>query len=395
MGLFPARAMERAMKVQEVILRAVSGQIKWFEAAEILGMSPRSMRRWRMRMEKQGYEGLFDRRTRRPSPKRVALEVVEKVLHLYREKYFDFNVKHFHETLESEHGIRLSYTWVKVALQTAGLVRRRNKRGRHHKRRPRRALPGMMLHIDGSTHAWLGHAQGKQDLVTLMDDATSEIYYAKLVDEESTATIMAGLQSVIAEQGVFCSLYSDRASHFVHTPKGAVRPDRSVRTQVGRALEQLGIELIPANSPQARGRCERSYRTLQGRLPQELRARGIESVEAANQYLAEVYLPRHNAKFRVAAGQSGTAFVPNHSDLDKIFSHQSERVVGNDNTISIGKRRLQIDQQTFRFSMARCRVLVCEHLDGRISLHYGPHGVGRYDAKGQAENQASNKDRAA
>jgi transposase len=380
MGQFPARAMERAMKVQEVILRAMSGQIKWFEAAEILGMSDRSMRRWRMRLNHEGYDGLFDRRTRMPSPKRVALATVEKVLHLYREQYFDYNVAHFVETLAREHGIGLSYTWVKTALQTAGLVTRRSKRGRHHKRRPRRALPGMLIHIDGSTHAWLGAEAGKQDLITLMDDATSEIYYAKLVDQESTATIMAGLRAVIATKGLFCSLYSDRASHFVHTPKGATRPDRSVQTQVSRALEQLGIELIPANSPQARGRCERSYGTLQGRLPQELRSQGIHSVDQANQYLADIFLPRHNQKFQVQSGQPGTAFVPTAGqNLDKIFSYQSERVVGNDNTISFGKRRFQIEQQTFRFSMARCRVLVCEHLDQTISIHYGPHLLGRYD----------------
>jgi transposase len=392
MGLIPARAVERAMKVQEVILRAMSGQIKWFEAAEILGMSDRSMRRWRMRLDHEGYDGLFDRRTRRPSPKRVPLATVEKVLHLYREEYFDYNVKHFHETLEREHGIELSYTWVKTALQTAGLVRGRSKRGRHHKRRPRRPLPGMLMHIDGSTHAWLGGEAGKQDLITLMDDATSEIYYAKLVDQESTATIMAGLRSVIATQGLFCSLYSDRASHFVHTPKGATRPDRSVQTQVSRALEQLGIELIPANSPQARGRCERSYGTLQGRLPQELRSQGIHSVEEANQYLTDIYLSRHNQKFQVESGQAGTAFVPTTGqDLDKIFSYQSERVVANDNTITVGKRRLQIEQQTFRFSMAKCRVLVCEHLDGTISIHYGPHLLGRYNP----DCQPMQKERAA
>jgi len=372
------------MKVQEVILRAMSGQIKWFEAAEILGMSPRTMRRWKDRMGHNGYDGLFDRRTQRPSARRVPVELVEKVLHLYREQYFDYNVKHFHETLEREHGIELSYTWVKTALQTSGLAARRSKRGRHHKRRPRRPLPGMMLHIDGSTHAWLGAPQGKQDLITLMDDANSETYYARLVDQESTATIMAGLLSVIAAEGLFCSLYSDRASHFVHTPKGATRPDRSVRTQIGRALDQLGIELIPANSPQARGRCERAYGTFQGRLPQELRSRGIRSVDEANQYIKEVYLPRHNQKFRVDPTQTGTAFVPlTGQDLDKIFSHQSERVIANDNTVTLGKLRLQIEQQTFRFSMAKCRVLVCEHLDQTISIHYGPHLLGLYDQTGQ------------
>src|SRR5712692_1839557 len=202
MGLYPARETERAMKVQEVILRAMSGQIKWFEAAEILGMSARSMRRWRWRLEQHGYDGLFDRRTQRPSPKRVPIEIIEHVLRLYRDEYFDFNVKHFHEKLLSEHGIELSYSWVKNALQRAGLVASRRKRGRHHKPRSRRPLPGMMLHIGGSTHQWLGAAADSQDLITVMDDATSEIYYAKLVEQESTATVMEALKVVIEQQGV-------------------------------------------------------------------------------------------------------------------------------------------------------------------------------------------------
>jgi transposase len=382
MGLYPARSMERAMKFQEVILRAMSKQITWTQAAEILGMSDRNMRRYRNRLDKGGYDGLMDRRTQRPSPKRVPMADVEAVLRLYREQYFDFNVRHFHEKLREEHGITLSYTWVKNALQEAGLVVRAKKRGRHHKRRPRRPLPGMMLHIDGSTHAWLGSEHGRFDLVTIMDDATSEIYYARFVDQESTESVMAALRSVVQSQGVFCSLYSDRASHFVFTPAGATKPDRSVRTQVGRALEQLGIELIHANSPQARGRCERSYRTLQGRLPQELRAARIDTIEAANGYLS-TYLPKHNEQFTITSAESGTAFVPyTGGELDKVFSKHHERVIGNDNVVTFGRVKLQIQRQTFRFSMAKCRVLVCEHLDSTIAIYYGPNLLGRYDAAG-------------
>jgi transposase len=387
--------MERAMKFQEVILRAMSKQITWTQAAEILGMSDRNMRRYRNRLDKGGYDGLMDRRTQRPSPKRVPMADAEAVLTLYREQYFDFNVRHFHEKLGEEHGITLSYTWVKNALQEAGLVARAKKRGRHHKRRPRRPLPGMMLHIDGSTHAWLGSDHGRFDLVTLMDDATSEIYYARFVDQESTESVMAGLRSVVESEGVFCSLYSDRASHFVFTPAGATKPDRSVRTQVGRALEQLGIELIHANSPQARGRCERSYRTLQGRLPQELRAAGIDTIEAANGYL-RTYLPKHNEQFTVAAAESGTAFVPYAGgELDKVFSKHHERVIGNDNVVTFGRVKLQIERQTFRFSMAKCRVLVCEHLDGTIAIYYGPNLLGRYDAAGVALSSKAKSTRAA
>lgn len=381
---YPALAVERAMKVQEVIMRAISGQILWMQAAEILGISDRSMRRWRSRYEKHGYDGLFDRRARRPSPKRVALATVEKVLRLYREKYFDFNVKHFVEKVRKEHGIELSYTWIKTALQTAGLVARSRKRGKHRKKRPRRPLPGMMLHVDGSTHAWLG--QGKrQDLVAILDDATSEVYYAQLVDQESTATVMAGLKAVVQDKGVFCSLYSDRGSHFFYTPKAGQGPDRQRKTQIARALEQLGIEPIPAYSPQARGRCERFFGTWQGRLPQELRVRKITTMEAANKFIREEWIPYHNQQFTVGSEQTGTAFVPYAgSDLEKIFSHQEQRVVGNDNTVAFEKLSLQVHPQTFRFSMARCRVLVCQHLDQAISIYYGPHLLGRYSAQGES-----------
>lgn len=383
MHLYPARALERAMTIKEVITRAMSGQINWIQAAEILGMSDRQLRRWRQRWETHGYDGLFDRRTQQPSPKRVPVADVEEVLRLYRERYFDFNVKHFVEKLHEDHGIGLSYTWVKTALQTAGLVKRYPKRGPHRKRRPRRPLPGMLLHIDGSQHDWIPGLKKKLDMIVLFDDATSEVYYARLVEEESTATVMAGVKQVIERQGVFCALYSDRASHFVYTPQAGGPPDRGVKTQVGRALEQMGIELIAANSPQARGRCERQFGTWQGRLPQELRLRDIRTVEAANAYLPDWMAQEHNRRFTVKAAEVGTAFVPYFgSDLHKIWSHQEDRIVANDNTVSYHTLRLQVPQQTFRFSLARCRVLVCQHLDGTLSVHYGPHVLGCYDSNG-------------
>jgi len=371
-----------------VILRAIDGRLLWSQAAEIIGISDRSMRRWRERYEEHGYDGLYDRRLKRPSPKKVPLATVEQVLRLYREKYFDFNVKHFVEKAQQEHGIDLSYTWIKTALQTAGLVAKSRKRGTHRKKRARRPLPGMMLHVDGSTHAWLGGDQ-HQDLVAILDDANTEVYYARLVDQESTATVMAGLKAVIEQKGLFCSLYSDRGSHFFRTPIAGKPPDKTLKTQIARALEQLGIEMIPAYSPQARGRCERFFGTWQGRLPQELRLRNITTMEAANEFLRKKWIRHHNSHFTVPADQSGSAFVPYAgTDLNKIFSYQEERVVGNDNTVTFGRVQLQIQPQTFRFSMAKCRVLVCQHLDETISVFYGPHLLGRYDEQGEASTLA-------
>jgi len=383
---YPKAAMERAMKVQEVILRAMAKKITWYQAAEIIGISDRHMRRWRERYEEFGYDGLFDRRRGKPSPKRVALAVVERVLGLYRDRYHDLNVQHFHEKLGEEHEIKLSYSWVKQALQGAGLVARGRKRGVHRKRRPRRPLPGMLLHIDGSRHRWFQDERW-YDLIVILDDASSEIYYAQLVEEESTLTVMAGLKEVIERKGVFCALYSDRGSHFWHTPKVGGKVDAHRLTQVGRARRELGIQMIPAYSPQARGRSERNFGTWQGRLPQELRLAGIGTVEAANVFLRERYIAEFNRRFQVAAAQPGSAFVPyrgTNEDLERIFSLHFERTVNRDNTVSFQNLRLQIEPVRWRGTLAGCAVTVHQHLDGTLSLSYGPHCLGRYDERGGA-----------
>src|SRR5499427_5246810 len=284
-----------------------------------MGISDRHMRRWRERYEEGGFRALFDRRRGRPSPKRVPVAVVERVLELYREKYFDLNLRHFHEKLWSEHQIKLSYSWVRGVLQGAGLVARGRKRGVHRKRRPRRPLPGMLLHIDGSRHQWFQDERW-YDLIVILDDATNEIYYAQLVEEESTATVMAGLREVVERNGVFCALYSDRGSQFWLTPKVGGKVDYHRRTQVGRALHELGVQLIPAYSLQARGRSERNFGTWQGRLPQELRLHQIATLAAANQFLREHSIAEFNRRFQLAAAQRGTAFVPCRSrDLERIF----------------------------------------------------------------------------
>ncbi len=383
---YPSSAVERAMKVQEVILRAVDGRLKWYQAAEILGISDRQMRRWKRRYERWGYDGLFDRRRKQPSPKRVPLEVVREVLTWYREQYFDLNVLHFHEKLRSDHGIMLSYTWVKTALQKAGLVAKDARRGIHRKARPRRPLPGMLLHTDASTHAWIPGREGTQDLIAVLDDATSEVYYAHFVPEESTLTMMAGLKAVMEQHGLFCSLYTDRAGHFVttrtgrspHQPQQAAGP-----TQIERALAQIGIQLIPAHSPQARGRMERLWETWQGRLPQELRLAGITTLEAANAFLKHTWVPFHNRTWTVAPAGQGTAFVPYLGDqLHRIFALQHERTVGNDNCVQFRNRRWQIPPASWRYTFAQCRITIYEHLDGTLSIGYGPHTLGLYDAQG-------------
>lgn len=387
-------ALEKAMTRQEIILRAFAKKISWIEAAEILGVSCRHLRRIREGYEKWGYEALFDKRVGKASPRRIAVETVEKVLGLYRDKYFDLNVRHYHEKLVEEHSIEVSYTWVKGLLQGAGLVAKDRPRKKHRRRRERKPLEGMMLHIDGSHHQWFGDERWF-DLIVILDDATSEIYHAQLVDAESTATVMTAIRQVVEKKGVFCSLYSDRASHFWLTPKAGEPVDKQSLTQVGRALRDLGITMIPAYSPQARGRSERSFRTWQGRLPQELRLRGVSTVEAANLFLKRSYIREFNRRFaRQSDEPEATAFVPcTRDDLDRVFSLQTERTVNRDNTVRYNNLVLQIDRQLWRSSLDGCRVTVYQHLDGLITIGYGPRQIGRFSADGKPLMNVQKKQR--
>jgi len=371
------------MKREEIILRAYAKKISWIEAASVLGMSCRQLRRLREAYERVGFDGLHDARVGKVSPRRIPVAVVEEVLRLYRDEYFDFNVVHFHEKLLEKHSMTVSYTWVKALLQGSGLVARDRPRKKHRRRRARKPLRGMMLHIDGSKHQWFGDDRW-YDLIVILDDATSEIYHAQLVDEESSRSCMEGLREVIEKQGIFCALYSDRASHFFRTPKAGEPVDRQALTQVGRALRELGIQLIPAYSPQARGRSERSFRTWQGRLPQELRIRGLSTPEAANQFLKRNYIKQFNKRFTVESQEPlETAFVPcNRSDLDRVFSIQSERTVNRDNTVKFNNMILQIDKQGWRSSMEGCRVIVYQHFDDTLSIGFGPQQLGKYSADG-------------
>jgi transposase len=374
------------MKLQDVILKAMAKSLTWVEAAEIAGMSVRNMQRMRQRYQEDGYNGLFDQRRGKRSIHRIPMETAERVLALYRDQYFDLNVRHFHEKLKEVEGIRLSYSWVKQALQGAGLVARKKKRGPHRRRRPRRPLPGMLLHIDGSKHRWFQDDR-YYDLLVILDDATSKIYYAQLVEEESTRTVMTALREVIEREGLFCALYSDRASHFFVTPKTGEPVDKSRLTQVGRALKELGVQMIPAYSPQARGRSERSFGTWQSRLPQELRLAAIPTVQAANRFLRERYVDEFNARFTVKAAERGTAFRRcGRSDLDWIFAIQTDRVVSKDNTVAIRDQWWQLDKTRWRHSLAGQTVTIHQHLDGTVSIRYGPHVVGR-GKDGAVENQ--------
>jgi transposase len=370
------------MRFEALLARQESGELSQAEAGEMLGVTERTFRRWRDRLREDGTEGLVDRRIGRASGRRAALAEVERMLGLYVEHYADFTVKHFHEQMVKRHGYKLGYTVTRLSLQAAGLVRAAPRRSAHRKKRARRPVPGMMLHQDASRFPWLG-GEVQHDLVVTLDDATSAIYSAFLVAEEGTASTMRGLGEVIERQGLFCELYTDRGSHYFHTPKAGEPVSRRVPTQVGRALAQLGIGHIAAYSPEARGRSERAFRTLQDRLPKEMRLAGIRTVDAANTWLHEHYIAMYNAAFAVAQDQEGTAFVTARTSgwRDVLCIHEDRRV-GNDNTIVWRKLRLQIPPGPIRPHYVRAMVRVHEYPDGQLAVFHGPHRLAGYRADG-------------
>jgi hypothetical protein len=262
-----------------------------------------------------------------------------------------------------------------------GLVAKAPMRSAHRKKRARRPLPGMLLFQDGSKHAWLPQAP-ELDLVVTLDDATSAILSAVLVEEEGTASSFIGLKETMAAHGLFSALYTDRGSHYFHTPTAGEPVDKTRLTQVGRALKQLGIEHIPSYCPEGRGRMERLFGTLQSRLPPLLRQEGLTSIEAANQWLATVYIPHHNTRFAVAAAEEGTAFVPFVGALDDMLCVQDERVVGNDNTVRYEGRVLQIPEQRHRRHFVKATVRVHKYPDGRLAIFHGPRRLADYEADG-------------
>ena len=374
----------RMQKFRDVLSRWERKELSAMEAGEILGCSERQFRRYRARYEEDGLEGLLDRRLGKASAKRVPVDEVGWMLDQYRTRYLGWNVKHFHEQLAKRHSFRWGYTWTKTQLHTAGLVERAKRRGAHRRKRPRKPCVGMMLHQDGSRFAWL-EGQPELDLIVTLDDATSEIDSAFLVEEEGTASTFEALLDVFTRKGLPGSLYTDRGSHYFFTPKAGEEVDKERLTQVGRALDQLGIEHIPAYSPEARGRSERMFGTLQDRLSKELKLAGIRDVEGANAFIREVYLPAHNARFAKPPALPESAFVAaDPAVLREALCVQAERIVARDNTVAYDGLRLQLPQSPARAHYVKARVKVRQYPDGTLAVFHGPRLLARYDAEGQA-----------
>ena len=372
----------RMIKLRDVLSRWEAGSLSQLEAAEVLGMSDRTFRRYIERFEAEGDEGLVDRRLGRRSGRAVPEAKAEEVERLYRERYRGFTAKHFHEHLQRDHSFRWGYTWTKTFLQGRKLVAKAPRRGAHRRKRPRRPMIGMMVHQDGSRHEWI-EGIGLLDLVVTLDDATSEIYSAILIEEEGTMSSFLGLAETIAAKGLFCSLYTDRGSHYFHTPEAGGKVARDALTQVGRALAQLGIEHIPAYSPEARGRSERMFRTLQDRLPKELKLAGITDVDAANRFLKDTYIARHNGRFADAPVEAGSAFVPAAQEQWRdVLAVQEERTVAPDNTVAWSGKRLQIPAHPGRAHYVRAKVRVHEYPDGELAVFHGPRCLVRWCSEG-------------
>jgi transposase len=373
----------RMQKFENVLRRWERRELSAIEAGEILGVSERQFRRYRQRYEEDGLGGLMDRRLGKASVRRVPVDKIVWMLGRYRTHHMGWNVKHFHEHLQRQHDFGWGYTWTKMQLQGAGLVARSARRGPHRRKRPRKPCVGMMLHQDGSPFAWLEGAPAL-DLIVTMDDATGEIYSAFLVEEEGTVSTFRALLEVFTAKGLPASLYTDRGSHYFLTPMAGEAVDKKQPTQVGRALARLGIEHIPAYSPQARGRSERMFGTLQGRLPKELSLFGIGDVDAANRYIREVYLPLHNVQFAVAPQIAESAFVAcDPASLADILCIEQERVVARDNTVAYEGRRLQLPQSPARAHYVKANVKVHEYPDGTLAVFHGPRRLAHYSAQGE------------
>lgn len=358
------------MRFLDVYGRFDKKELSVEEAIALLGVSRSTFYRMRMRYEENGESGLMDLRLGKPSPRRIPIDTQMAIGELYKTRYIGWTIKHFHEKLET-HGFKLSYSSTKNILQNHGIVPKAPKRGKHRRKRLPKPMRGMMIHQDGSTHEWISGQVW--DLIVTMDDATNEIYSMFFCQQEGTASTFLGLSETFKAHGLPCSLYTDRGSHYFYTPKAGEKVSREQLTQVGRALQQLGIEHIAAGSPQARGRSERVFRTLQERLPKELKLHGITSMDDANKFLRGRYMAEHNARFTHAPESDESAFCPlNGVDIDNILCIQEERVVSNDNTISYKGVRLQLDSDKYRMHYVRCHVRIHEYPGGEMAVFHGP-----------------------
>lgn len=374
----------RKMKFEEVYSLRTERKLSVEEAATILGVCGRTFRRYVAQYKENGLDGLDDDRLGKAAHNAAPVDEVIALTTLYGNSYVGYSAAHFFDKYRLHHQGSRSYNWVRNRLQKQGVLTKAKKRGKHRRKRPRKPMVGMMIHQDASSHEWV---EGNiWDLVVTLDDANNEIYSAFFVDEEGTWSSFQGIQEVIQKKGLPCSFYSDRGAHYWHTKKAGGKVDKTVETQFVRAMKRLGIEMIAAYSPQARGRSERMFRTLQGRLPLELQSAGISNMEGANTFLKERFLPEFNALHKKPAEDERSAFVPwttSNILLDDILCIQNERTVNNDNTVSYKGKKFQIPKSEHRFSFAKTTVKIHEYKDGDISIFHGPRKLVTFEKRGE------------
>lgn len=382
MKLTEAKMGVLIMRFEEASKCWRAGRLTQKEASRLLGVCERTFRRQLSRYEEGGIEGLRDKRLGQVSHRRVPVDELTRMLAEYRDQYRGWNVRHFHWHYRNKHKGTRSYTWVKNSLQKAGEVAKATAKGKHRRRREPSPLPGMMIHQDASSHEWV--PDKKWDLVVTMDDATNEQYSMFFVEEEGTTSSFRGVREVIEEHGLFSSFYSDRGGHYWNTPVAGGKVDKGNPTQFGKAMAHLGITMIPAYSPEARGRSERMFRTHQDRLVKELALNGITEMEDANRYVAKVYMPAFNMEFKRPAREKGSAFVPYAgSDLGDVLCEKYERVVGNDNCVRFEGMVLQIPAVQHRFHFVKATVKVCKYPDGQMAVFHGPRKLAVYNSMGK------------
>jgi hypothetical protein len=372
----------RKMRFEEAYEGWERGRLTQQEAAMLLGVCDRTFRRYLLRYEEQGMEGLIDQRLGQVSHRSAPVDEVVALTDLYNNRYRGFNAKHFYSWYRRIHSGTRSYTWVKKTLQAKGLMPKASRKGTHRKQRPRAPYIGMMLHQDGSTHEWV---PGKQwDLIVTMDDATGEHYSMFFVDEEGTQSSFQGITEVIDTHGLFASLYTDRGSHYWHTPEAGGKVDKENLTQFGGAMRHLGIEMIPAYSPEARGRSERAFRTHQERLVKELAKAEITEMTQANDYIRAVYMPAHNDEFAITPEETATVFVPwVGTPIEDILCEQYIRQVGNDNCVRFDGLVLQIPQDQYRYHYVKVKVRVHRYPNGTLAIFHGPRKLAAYNSMGK------------
>ena len=380
----------RKMRFEEAYEGWKKGRLTQEEAARLLGVCDRTYRRYLVRYEEEGMEGLVDRRLGQISHRSAPVDEIIALADLYNNRYQGFTVKHFYSWYQRSHGGLRSYTWVKNTLQGRGLVSKASLKGTHRKQRPRAPYIGMMLHQDGSKHEWV---PGKLwDLIVTMDDASSEHYSMFFVEEEGTQSSFQGVNEVIDKHGVFASLYTDRGSHYWHTPEAGKKVDKENLTQFGRAMRQLGIEMIPAYSPEARGRSERAFRTHQERLVKELALAGITEIKQANVYIRDVYMPAFNEEFAVTPEESASMFVPwVGTPLQDTLCEQYERTVGNDNCVKFDGMALQIQPDKYRFHYVKVKVRVHRYTNKTIAIFHGHRKLASFNSKGKEVSNCNKK----